>query len=312
MARVAFLGTPPAAVPTLRRLVDAGVDVAAVVTRPDRRRSRSAPPEPSAVKAAALDLGLPVLEPADRGELAAALPPVGPLDVGIVVAFGMLLPAAVLAAPRRGLVNVHFSLLPRWRGAAPVARSLLAGDDGGGVSLMVLDEGLDTGPVLAVAATRYGPEETAGDIEERLARTGAELLVDVLPGYLAGHVSAVPQDPAEATSAPRLEAADGRLDPGDDPAAFVRRVRATTPRPGAYLVVGGERLKVLTARVGEGVAAPGELVPTGDRLLCGVAGGVVELAVVQAPSRRAVTGAEWARGRRGAPAFVDPVPGSRP
>lgn len=308
MPRAVFLGTPPAAVPSLRRL--AGVaDVAAAVTRPDRRRSRSSPPEPSAVKAAARELGIPVVEPGDRGELVAAVAGLGDLDVGVVVAFGMLLPPDVLAAPARGLVNVHFSLLPRWRGAAPVARSILAGDEEGGVSLMVVDEGLDTGPVLAVAATRYGESETAGEVEDRLARLGAELLADVLPGYLDGRVTPVAQDPAEATTAPRLGREEGRLDPGEGPVGFVRRARAMTPRPGAYLVVDGERLKVLAVRPADADVPPGRIVPTREGLVCGVAGGAVELVTVQAPGRRAVSGLEWARGRRGAEASVDvPAP----
>lgn len=304
MPRVVFLGTPAAAVPSLRRLAGS-VDVAAVVTRPDRRRSRSSPPEPSAVKAVARELGIPVVEPEDRGALVGALAGLGALDVGVVVAFGMLLPPEALTAPARGLVNVHFSLLPRWRGAAPVARSILAGDEEGGVSLMAVDEGLDTGPVLAVAATRYGETETAGEVEDRLAHLGAGLLADVLPGYLDGRVSPVAQDPSGATTAPRLGREEGRLDPREGPAGLVRRVRAMTPRPGAYLVVGGERLKVLAARPADADVSPGRIVPTRDGLVCGVAGGAVELVAVQAPGRRAVSGLEWARGRREAEASVD-------
>lgn len=300
MTRAVFLGTPAAAVPSLRGLMATGVDVVAVITRPDRRRSRSGRVEASPVKAAAVDLGIPVLEPADRVELAEAVGTLGFLDVGVVVAFGMILPAPVLVLPARGVVNVHFSLLPRWRGAAPVQRSLLAGDAVGGVSLMILDEGLDTGPVLAVEATRYGAEETAGEIEARLAVLGAGLLADVLPEYLGARVMAVPQGTDGATYAPRLDREEGRLDPSDDPGSFCRRVRAMTPRPGAFGLLNGERLKILAARPVDGAGSPGVLSLDDDRLVCGVGGGLVELVEVQAPSRRAMSGSEWARGRRGA------------
>ncbi len=300
MTRAVFLGTPAAAVPSLRSLAAAGVDLVAVITRPDRRRGRSGRIEASPVKQAAVDLGIPVLEPADRVDLAQAVGALGFLDVGVVVAFGMILPASVLALPARGVVNVHFSLLPRWRGAAPIQRSLLADDEVGGVSLMVLDEGLDTGPVLAVAATRYGAEETAGEIEARLAAIGADLLADVLPDYLGARVTAVPQGSDGATYAPRLDREEGRLDSSDDPESFCRRVRAMTPRPGAFGLVNGERLKILAARPVNGAGSPGGLSLDGDRLVCGVGGGLVELVEVQASSRRAMSGSEWARGRRGA------------
>jgi methionyl-tRNA formyltransferase len=297
VTRVAFLGTPQVAVPTLRRLA-AAADLRVAVTRPDRPRGRSGTPQPSPVKHAALDLGIPVVQPGRRSELEAALAERGPLDVAVVVAFGMILPARLLDLPGAGFLNAHFSILPRWRGAAPVQRALLAGDRRTGVSVMRLDAGLDTGPVLAIRSTGIGDEETAGELLGRLAGTAAELVVELLDPYLTGRVVATPQ-PGGGSAAPKLTAEDSRLRLDESPEQFVRRVRAMSPAPGAAGQVGGEGFKVLRARVAAGSAPSGGLAVEGGRLLCGTGGGRVELEVVQPAGRRPMAGIAWASGRRG-------------
>lgn len=297
MTRVAFLGTPQVAVPTLRRLA-AAADLQVAVTRPDRPRGRSGTPQPSPVKLAALDLGIPVVQPGRRSDLEAALAEHGPLDLAVVVAFGMILPARLLDLPGAGFLNAHFSVLPRWRGAAPVQRAVLAGDRRTGVSVMRLDAGLDTGPVLAIRSTAIGDEETAGELLARLAGTAAELVVELLDAYLTGRVVATPQ-PGGASAAPKLTADDARLRLDESPEQFVRRVRAMSPAPGAAGQVGGEGFKVLRARVAAGSAPSGALAVEGGRLLCGTGGGRVELEVVQPAGRRPMPGSAWASGRRG-------------
>jgi len=182
--RAAFLGTPASAVPSLAALADVA-DVVLVVTRPDRRRGRGARPTPPPVKTAALEWGFPVAQPEDAATLQRLLAPLS-LDLALVVAFGMILPPEVLATTRLGFVNVHFSLLPRWRGAAPVARAILAGDEKTGVSLMLIDAGLDTGPVIAAVGTPIAPDETRGSLTARLAHLGALLVDERLPAYVAG------------------------------------------------------------------------------------------------------------------------------
>ena len=209
MSRIVFLGTPGAAVPALDALVES-TDVGLVVTRPDRPQGRSGRPQPSPVKVAAVENGLPIAQPEDRAGLAGALDDAGPFDLGVVVAFGMILDARALAMPRLGMLNAHFSLLPRWRGAAPVARALIAGDPMSGVTIIRLDEGLDTGPVLTAQAVDIGGEETAGELTSRLSGLAARLLSGVLPAYLAGELVPLPQSDEGATYASKLE-------PGDRP-----------------------------------------------------------------------------------------------
>ncbi len=247
MSRALLLGTPEAALPALR-ILEPLVELVAVVTRPDRPRGRSGRPRPSPVKDAALERGLEVLQPETAGELDAMVSGLAPLDVAVVVAFGMLVPAATLRRPHRGFVNIHFSLLPRWRGAAPVERAILAGDESTGVTLMVLDEGLDTGPVLAVEATPIGPDENRAELTDRLATLGAGLLADTLPGFLAGEIRPEPQAEDGVTVASRLEQRDRWLDPAGSAVDLLRRVRAMAPRPGAYAMTAGSRIQILGAR----------------------------------------------------------------
>ena len=279
-------------------MLAATTDVRLVVTRPDKPRGRSGRPRPSPVKEAACSLGIPVAQPARRGELAGLLEDVGPFDVGVVVAFGMILDREALAVPRLGLVNVHFSLLPRWRGAAPVERAILAGDEETGVTLMVLDEGLDTGPLLASRRTPIGSSETAGELTERLARVGATLLGRKLPSYVDGRTLPAPQPAEGVTYAERVTSAEANLTSGLPAEELLRAIRAFTPRPGARFDQG--TLKVWKAARSEKASIPaGELRHEGPRLWLGTGDDPIELLVVQPAGGKRMSGADWARGRRG-------------
>jgi methionyl-tRNA formyltransferase len=292
--RIVYLGTPGDAVRPLRALVGAGHDVAFVVTQPDRRRARGAGTQPSPVKAAALELGLRVLTPERAREIVDELQSSG-AQLGVVVAFGQLLPTAVLDALPGGFLNLHFSLLPRWRGAAPVERAILAGDAETGVDLMRIEAGLDTGPVYARARVAIGPDETAGELHERLVTAGTALLVDALPGVPA----ATPEPQAgEATYADKLTVDEFRLDATATASRLARLVRAGNPRPGAWFTVGGKRVKVWRARAeAPEPALEAGMVDTAGRM--GTADGVLALDEVQPEGKRVMTGAAWRAGVRG-------------
>jgi methionyl-tRNA formyltransferase len=256
--RTLFFGTPEPAVPSLQALLaDPEVDVAAVVTNPDRPRGRGHELAGSPVKAAAVAAGVPVWQPARAGEIADDLRALA-VDACAVVAYGSILPADVLAAGGRGFVNLHFSLLPSWRGAAPVQHSLLAGDEVTGVSCFVLDEGMDTGPLLCTRAVPVAQGETAGELVARLAELGAPLLVEAVKGLVAGTLTPRPQDDRHATYAPKVSPEQAALDWTGDAAAVERAVRAFNPVPGAHTELDGTRLKVHRSRVVPLEGAPGE------------------------------------------------------
>lgn len=258
--RIVFLGTPVDAVPTLRALVDAGHEVALAVTQPDRRRGRGAATAPSPVKAAALALGLPVRTPARARDVVDEVA-ASDAALGAVVAFGQLLPSALLDALPHGFVNLHFSLLPRWRGAAPVERAILAGDEETGVCVMRVDTGLDTGPVFAVERTPIGPEETAGELRARLVQLGTELMVETLPRV--PELEPVPQA-GEPTYADKLDVGEFELNWSRPAEEILRVIRAGNPRPGAWTTVGDTRLKIWRARIGtDGTVDPLEIQPEG-------------------------------------------------
>lgn len=297
MTRVVFLGTPPAAVPTLE-LLDAGFEVGLVVTRPDRPKGRSGRPSPPPVKEIARGLGLAVAQPTSGGELRARLEESSPFDVGVVVAYGRILTSDVLAIPARGMVNVHFSLLPRWRGAAPVQRALMAGDEMTGVSIIRLDEGLDTGPVLTAQAIDIPAEDDAGSLSERLALIGARLLVAVLDDYVAGRVVPVTQSDDGVTYAEKIISDDRPLDVSGTVQQFVRKVRALAPEPAATLVIDGDVHKIFRAAPHEESPPQGTWVEHDGLPVIGTADGGVSLLALQPPGRRVQAGEDWIRGRR--------------
>jgi methionyl-tRNA formyltransferase len=247
---------------------------------------------------AATEWGLPVYQPHSHGELMALFDDAA-LDVAVVVAYGRILKKELLATTESGFVNVHFSLLPRWRGAAPVERAILAGDDYTGVSLMVLDEGMDTGPVFAVAETPINEYETAGQITGRLSSLGADVLRDHLDDYLHERLRPARQMRTGATLAPRLTAAEAQLDAEQSPTSFARAVRAFNPRPGAWIEAEGERIKVFEVGPATPQVAAGSVEIISGRPILGLRHGAVELVEVQPAGKGVQSGRAWANGRRG-------------
>jgi len=306
-----FAGTPPFAARILDAILGAGHRVSAVYTAPDRPAGRGLGPSPSAVKQLAVARGLELRQPHSlRGrEQVRALATLAP-QVMVVAAYGLLLPRAALDVPRHGCINVHASLLPRWRGAAPIQRAILAGDTRTGVSIMRMDEGLDTGPVLAERSCPIGACDTAGTLHDRLAALGAQALLDVLPRLARGEVRERAQDPARATYAARIDKAQARLDWQRPAAELDRRVRAFNPKPMAWTLLPPERtgrgrqprLRVLRARAldadaGAG-AVPGEVVRArGGELLVACAGGALALLEIQPAGRRAMSAADFLNAR---------------
>jgi methionyl-tRNA formyltransferase len=259
--------------------------------------------QPTPVKRAALDAGLEVLQPATaKGpELASAVAEAAP-DVAVVVAYGRILPGPLLAIPAHGFVNVHFSLLPAYRGAAPVQRAVMDGRTTTGVSIMVLTEGMDEGPVLATETAPIEPEETAGEVGARLAAVGARVLVPALAGYVAGDLVPVPQDHARATYAPKVTPEEARIDWAASAASIANKVRGLNPAPGAWTALGNERVKLWRVRPsGDHDLAPGELLATGDALYAGTAEGSVAVEEAQIAGKKRMPGIEMARGLRVSP-----------
>jgi methionyl-tRNA formyltransferase len=275
--RIIFFGTPDDALPTLRALHAAGHEIALVVTQPDRRRGRGKDLVPSPVKTAALELGVPVRTPERAREVTDEVAASG-ADVGVVVAFGQLLPEALFTAVPLGFVNVHFSLLPRWRGAAPVERAMLAGDDETGVCIMEIEKGLDTGAVYARASARIGDDETAGELRARLVELGTDLLLETLPDLAQ---IAPEEQVGEPTYADKLTVDEFALDWSRPAIELSRVIRAGNPRPGAWTTVDGKRLKIWRARIADD--------------------GALELLDVQPEGRARMEFVDWIRGRRGEP-----------
>jgi len=294
MSRVLFIGTPSAAVPTLELLASRH-DVGRVITRPDRPVGRSRSPSPPPVKKAASRLGVEVSQPRTREELLSAMD--GDFDVGVVVAYGRILSSEMLAIPTMGVLNVHFSLLPRWRGAAPVARALMAGDTMTGVSIIRLDEGLDTGPVLTAQAVDVGAGENAGELTTRLAGLGARLLVGSLAGYLSGEMTPVPQTGEGLIYADKIEPADRPLDPAEGTAVAVNKVRGLAPEPGATLEIDGVTHQILAARPHPEQPEPGTWRAHDGVPVAGFADGGLELVEILPPGKRVLQGEAWLRGR---------------
>jgi len=284
--------------------VDLGHAPVAVLTQPDRPAGRGRTVAPGPVKQLALELRIPVLQPdtLKTGEAQAALREFEP-DLIVVVAYGLLLPAAVLALPRLGCVNVHASLLPRWRGASPIQAAVLAGDAETGVSIMQLEAGLDTGPVYATARTPVGAGETAGELEARLARLGANTLGSLLEDLLAGRLRAEPQPDAGVTYARRISKSEARIDWRESALAIARRVRAWNPWPVAETLLDGQQLRCfasepLGTEPPDANRVPGQVLASDAQGIDVQTGaGRLRLHTVQAPGRQRLAAAEFARGR---------------
>lgn len=293
-----FLGTPAAAVPSLAALAQAE-DVDLVITMPDRPRGRSQTPIPSPVKTAALAFGFPVAQPATSAELHEVVVGSGS-TVGLVVAYGRLLAPDLLDRLPMGFVNVHFSLLPRWRGAAPVERAIAHGDAMTGVTLMKIDEGLDTGPVLAERKTAITEDDTGGGLTARLSHIGAALVDDTLPGYLSGTRLPVPQLATGVSHAAKLTKAEAQVTAGMSAETVHRMVRAFTPRPGAWVATDAGSLRILgSVMLRSAGHEPGVISVAGDDVVLGCADGIVALTMVQPEGKQAMSASSWMNGRRG-------------
>jgi methionyl-tRNA formyltransferase len=311
--RIVFLGSPDFAVPSLERLIEAGYDLAGVYTQPDRPSGRGRHLAPSPVKRLAQAHGLPVFQPASLrtpealDELTALRP-----DVMVVVAFGQILRPAVLALAAHGVLNVHPSLLPRYRGASPIPSTLLNGDAETAVTVMLLDEGMDTGPILAQRTEAILPEDDAGSLADRLALLGAELLVQTLPRWLAGEIEPQAQDDALASVTGRIDKNDGALDWALPARELWGRVRAYTPWPGAMTTLDGTPVQILKAWPLDGAApgAPGEIVPVpagasvpsalgSPAFAVATGSGLLLPLLVQRAGRRALPARDFANGERG-------------
>ncbi len=280
--RIIFMGTPDFAVPALRALVAAGHEVVACYTQPPRPAGRGKQLQPSPVQREAEMLGIPVRHPASLkgAEAQAEFAALG-ADIGVVAAYGLILPQAVLDAPKLGCLNIHGSLLPRWRGAAPVQRAILAGDEETGITIMRMEAGLDTGPMLAARRCRIGCH-TAGELTAQLAEIGARLMVAVLADISA--YPEVPQPAEGVTYASKIDKAEARLDFTRSAGEVERQVRAFAPSPGAFFELGGERYRVLAVDVTEGSGAPGETID--DNLTIACRSGAIRPLTVQRAGRR--------------------------
>lgn len=297
--RIAFLGTPAVAVPSLAAFNAApDIEIALVVTNPDRPKGRSGSPVPPPVKVAALERGLTVRQPARPAEILDELQALD-LDAAAVVAYGSILPSGVLGAVRTGFVNLHLSLLPRWRGAAPVQHAIRAGDEVTGVTTFVLDEGMDTGPLLVQLQVAILPGETAGELTARLADFGAEVLVRSLRAFVNGDIRPSPQPDEGVTYAPKITPEDVAIEWSASAAAVDALVRSANPAPGAHTTFRGERLKVWRVRSVEDSGDAAAVVGVGsDGPVVAAGRGAVMLVEVQPAGKRRMDGSDFANGFR--------------
>lgn len=288
------MGSPEFSVPALEALAAAGHEIACVYSQPPRPAGRGQKERPAPVHARAVEMGLEVRHPrtlrdAEAQAAFAALQ----ADVAVVVAYGLILPQAILDAPRHGCLNIHASLLPRWRGAAPIHRAILAGDAETGVCIMEMEAGLDTGPVLMKEATPIGAEDTVADLHDRLSEIGARLIVETLARHAT--LTAEPQPEAGVTYAEKIDKAEARIDWTRSAEEVDRQVRGLSPFPGAWTTLDGKRLKLLRSRLADGAGAPGTVL-SGFRIACGT--GAIEVTEAQIEGR----------GRQDAGAFLNGTP----
>ena len=300
--RIVFAGTPTPALPSLQRLIDSPQhDVVAVLTRPDAASGRRGKPTPSPVALLALDAGIPVLRPEkpNSPEFVAELAGIAP-DCCAVVAYGALLSAEMLTVPTHGWVNLHFSLLPAWRGAAPVQAAIAAGDSVTGATTFRIQPALDSGPVYGVVTETIGARDTAGELLGRLALSGGALLEATLDGIADGSLMPVPQSADGVSVAPKVSVDEARIR-WELPAHVIeRRIRAMTPSPGAWTMIGDMRIKIGPVSVEESGDAldPGVIVGERSRVLIGTGSVPVQLGQIQPPGKKAMAAADWARGAR--------------
>jgi methionyl-tRNA formyltransferase len=295
--RILFAGTPPFAAAALDALADAGHDIALVLTQPDRPAGRGMKLAPSAVKQAALARGLPVFQPVSlRNAEAQAELRAADADVMVVAAYGLILPQAVLDLPRFGCLNIHASLLPHWRGAAPIQRAILAGDAETGITIMQMDAGLDTGAMLLKVPVPIGETDTAASLHDTLAAAGARAIVDALANYPA--LAPVAQDDREATYAAKLSKEEAKLDWHQSAEALARAVRAYNPAPGAWTLLDGAPLKIWSAKVVAGSGAPGEVLHAEAAPLVVACGdGALALEEIQPAGSKRMRAAAYLAGR---------------
>lgn len=290
--KVVFMGTPDFSVPVLEALVAAGHEICAVYTQPPRPAGRGKKDRPSPVHARAEALGLEVRHPASlKGADAQVDFAALGAEIAVVVAYGLILPQAILDAPEKGCLNIHASLLPRWRGAAPIHRAIMAGDARTGVCIMQMEAGLDTGPVLLRRETPIGPQETTGALHDRLSTMGAEAIVEALARLPS--LQAVPQPDAGVTYADKIDKAEARVDWTKPAIEIDRLIRGLAPFPGAWCEINGERIKLLGARVVDGDGPPGTVLG-GFRIACGT--GAVQVTRAQRAGKRAQDVADFLQG----------------
>jgi len=290
--RIVFMGTPEFSVPVLDALVSAGHDVVYVYSQPPRPAGRGKKDRPSPVHTRADALGIPVRHPLNfRGEADVADFAALEADIAVVVAYGLILPQSLLDAPRHGCLNIHASLLPRWRGAAPLHRAIMSGDTETGVCVMQMEAGLDTGPVLLRKVTSIGDEETTGQLHDRLSALGAEAIVEALANLPA--LTPAPQPTEGVTYATKIDKAEARVDWSAPAETVARQIRGLSPFPGAWAMIGAERVKFHGARVVAGRGAAGAVL-SGFTVACG--SGAVEITHVQREGKRAMPAADVLRG----------------
>ena len=294
---IVFAGSPEAATPSLRLLAGSRHEILAVVTREDSPQGRKHLLTPTAVTAVATELGLPVLKSNRVGSLTEDIRELRP-DVGVIVAYGGLIREPLLSLPRLGWINLHFSLLPRWRGAAPVQRAIIAGDEITGATVFRLVPELDAGAVYGQFTQAIPPNQTAGHLLQSLSDAGAQLLLRVLDALADGSARAEPQS-GDVTAAPKLSIEDGRIDWTAHGAVVANLIRGVTPEPGAFTMVDGVRVKVLAATPAHGVRIPaGRFDYSDDRVLVGTGSDALELLAVQPAGKNPMPAADWWRGRR--------------
>jgi len=287
--KLVFMGTPRFAVPSLRALREAGYEISGVITQPDRRKGRGKKVVPPPIKETALALGIPVYQPDNPNtedflhQLAALSP-----NIIVTVAFGHLLKKQILNLPPLGCLNVHASLLPKYRGAAPIAWAIFNGEEVTGVTIMKMDEGMDTGPILAVRKEAIRPDDTTETLSQRLSEIGAELIVETLREWLAGRITPLPQDPSQATYAPPLTKGDGKIDWTRSALEIERQIRAMIPWPGAFTTIEGKILKIFKAKVVDMAddLKPGQSIITDDAWRVVTGNGTLELSEIQLEGKK--------------------------